>query len=501
MMPFSKLLTILLCTTLSISCGEVLQQRFLGGRGGLTGKVVDLEGVKTQALITLYYEDGPESFRMESDADGKFIINDLPSGNPQLVATDLFGNLAISRAVVCADEMIDIGTLRLQEVEKGDLIDIPAVIGRRITAGANVGVARISRSGKSIIYSVFDHEYNCMSDNPCKWYVIREMADGSWKSMGTLEMPDDTLIGLDDEWIYEKRDSRLWRIRIDDLETIEISDSFSNFICLDITIDGPLCYTLIDSKMSDESMPGDLMIWRLEDTDVSILVAREPNGMGRFPTLSPDGRRVAYAPRNQGEWTGNQRIIMDLTTGGQQLDAAENIVYLAFDPFGQLASLDIDSEGRIYFRSQPISKAVMLPVDAIVDLYSLYKTMRPIIFFDAYWQDWMAFVIHGEKLNMFHIKDETMSVTQIDSETIDASIWQINAQGNIAFIYDLNGYDKIFTTYSGSKYPLTVLNQDHRLLGWSSDGQSVIYIVQEPQSGRLQILSLRVPSSAKTNPK
>jgi hypothetical protein len=492
-----KLLATLLCTGTTIGCGEVLQHRFLSGRGGLSGKVVDAQGVETQALITLYYENRQESFRMESGADGRFSINDLPVGDPLIVAADLLGNgnLAYKQVIVCADEIIDVGTLRLGVVD--DFNDVSAIYGRRLTAGAGISDARISRSGKSLVYRVVDTVYPCThSSHPCKWYLVQERADGNWRPIGTLETHNLYMLGLDDQWIYGNGQDGIWRTRTDDLENNELGDRVNNIHCSDVSVAGPVCWTHVDSGSADLTMPGDLLLWRPDDPQPSILVAREPNGMVSFPRLSPDGKRVAYVPRKRGELTGNQRIVIDLTSGIQQVETAENVIDLEFDPFGRPASLDVDSQGRVYFRSQPISKAIMLPLDPIVDPDSIIVELATGIYFDAYRQVWTVWVNEDatdDQYRMFHIKSDTLSVTEKNPATIHGYLWRANTQGKVAFEYDHHGYNKIFTSHSGSKYPLTIVNQPHYLIGWSSDGQSVIYMTSEPASGLYQILSLRVP--------
>jgi hypothetical protein len=497
MVSYSKLLLVLLSTSLGIACGQFFQQRFTSGHGGLEGKVVDSEGVATQALITLYYEDPPMSFGRETDLDGGFVVNDLPVGDPLLFAADAFGNLALSRVVVCADELIDIGTLRLKEAT--DAIYVPQVRGQPLTSGAAVIEAYISRSGKSIVYRVFDEEYPCthVSDS-CKWYLIQETTDGNLKPRGSLEIRNGGMIGLDDQWIYERDAThKLWRTLIDDLETTELGDPSFQVSCAGVSVSGPVCWTDVDSLMADGAMAENLLHWPPDAPQPSILVAGESNGMHASPILSPDGKRVAYAPRNQGEWPGNQRIIIDLTSGVEQVETAENVVILAFDPFGRLASLDIDSQGRIYFRTQPTSKAVMLPTEPIVDLDSLYKYGAG-IFFDVYQQVWVATIMHDVEnweYKQYEIKSDTLSVTEIDPCIECNKIWRTNSQGKIAFESLRNGHNKIFTTRFGAKYPVTIVNQNHYLLGWSSDDQSIIYIANELQSGLQQIMSIRIPQA------
>jgi hypothetical protein len=495
-----KPLVVLLLTLFQFGCGEIQQLRFEGGQGSLSGKVVDQQGIGSPAILGLFYENPAESFRLVSQADGRFVFNNIPVGDPFLMAADLDGNRTQLQVLVCGDENNDIGILRL---DKND--NLTDKSERQLTFGRPVLNIHLSRSGKSIAYQVYDEELSCHPpDTACRWSLLQETEEGSWNSIGTFETVS-TVLGLDDSWVYLMSYAdwkvKLLRMKVDNPDIIQSTTSFERINCFgQISAFGIVFWTNIYSQMPDTSAHADLLIWRPEDQHISTLVANIPNGIMDIEQ-SPDGTKVVYTPYNT--YNSNQRIIFDLGTETQNTETIKpdgTIINLEFDPYGKIASLDIDSSGKISFRLDPITKRVVLPIESDGDL-DVFSDIK----YDPSRHDWYLNFSHklipvdvSDYLRFF-INVENMTVTNTTTEPQNVGIWKVNSfNGNIAIESPRNptfGYNDIFIDYFNSQYPLTTFNDNSQydLLGWSSDGQSVIYIKYSQMISIPQIYSIRIP--------
>jgi hypothetical protein len=485
------LLVVFLIGLSSQSCVDIQQQRFEIGYGNITGKIVDAQGNAAQAAVTVYYKDLGESVQVATDQDGEFFITNIPVGNPLLYALDTSGKFAAKNVAVLGDQTNNIGSLRLEPVDISGLERDPILsIERRITSGKDVFQPMISRSGKSILYQTEAFQIG-------PWHVIQQSSPESWPKswniVGTIESPPGHLVGLDDEWVYGRENSKIWRARIDDLEHIEWSGPFGT-IALQCNIDraglslfGPVCSTHVET-------PGSVMIWRPEDVEATVLFETEPNERIGKIGLSPDGRQIAFFPFEMDRETSDQRVIIDLEQNTKEIEYANHGFTLKYSFQGELASIHLEDNGLFSLRLQPIERSIQLPGESIIDPEH-YNLCRPYLFYDVVSFNWVVGITYScESEKTFLVNVDTMSVTKTEELYRDVGADKMtNPDGNTAYQAIHNGFKQIFTTKSRPGYPLTIIEANHWLVGWSEGGREIIYSLRDPQSGTNQLFSIVVP--------